>query len=132
MAVMAGKDGVIKIGENVIGYIDNFSINVNIGSAETSGIGKTWKDFISTAQDWSGSMSGTFDYADLAQKAIVDKYIVATPNQSPLVGIFTLSPTLDVTGSFNATSIGSNITHGDKITISFNFQGTGSLIPAVE
>ena len=29
MAAMAGKDGLIKIGTNKIGYIDNFSININ-------------------------------------------------------------------------------------------------------
>lgn len=131
MAVMAGKDGQVKVGEKVIGYIDNFSINVNIGSAETSSIGKTWKEFISTVQDWSGSLSGTFDYADLAQKAIIDKYIVAAPDQSPLTAIFTLNTALDVSGSILVTSIGSSAAHGDKVTISFNFQGTGALIPAV-
>lgn len=125
MAVMAGKDGLIKLGDNNVGYIDNFSINVNQGSAETSQIGKPWKEFINASRDWSGSLSGTLDYADLAQKEIVDNMLSNTDEIYTCE--FKVSPTLTLTGSVIITSASITGSHGDKIAVSFNFQGTGAL-----
>ena len=125
MGAMAGKDGEITIGENKIGYIDNFSINVNLGSAETSQIGKQWRDYIATCSDWSGSLSGTLDYADAAQKAIVDELL--TPTDVALVGEFKVNGGLTLTGSFFITSISITGSFADKVAVSINFQGTGTL-----
>ena len=125
MAVMAGKNGEIKIGENKVGYIDNFSINVNLGSAETSQIGKQWRDYIATCSDWSGSLSGTLDYADIAQKEVVDELL--TPSDTALTGEFKVGPALTLTGNFFITSISITGSFADKVAVSINFQGTGTL-----
>ena len=125
MAVMAGKDGEIKLGTNKIGYIDNFSLNVNLGSAETSQIGKQWKEHIPTASDWSGSASGTLDYADAAQKEIVDELLNCTDQL--FTGEFKVGPTLTLTGSMIITSASITGSHGDKVAVSFNFQGSDAL-----
>ena len=125
MAVMAGKNGEIKIGENKVGYIDNFSINVNLGSAETSQIGKQWRDYIATCSDWSGSLSGTLDYADTAQKEVVDELL--TPSDTALTGEFKVGPALTLTGNFFITSISITGSFADKVAVSINFQGTGTL-----
>ncbi len=125
MGVMAGKDGEIKVGTNKIGYIDNFSINVNLGSAETSQIGKQWKEYIPTASDWSGSASGTLDYADAAQKEIVDELLNCTDQL--FTGEFKVGPTLTLTGSMIITSASITGSHGDKVAVSFNFQGSDAL-----
>ena len=125
MAVMAGKDGEIKLGTNRIGYIDNFSINVNLGTAETSQIGEQWKEFIPTVSDWSGSASGTLDYADAAQKEIVDELLACTDQL--FTGEFKVGPALTLTGSIIFSSASITGSHGDKVAVSFNFQGSGSL-----
>lgn len=125
MAVMAGKNGEIKIGENKVGYIDNFSINVNLGSAETSQIGKQWRDYIATCSDWSGSLSGTLDYADIAQKEVVDELL--TPSDTALTGEFKVGPASTLTGNFFITSISITGSFADKVAVSINFQGTGTL-----
>lgn len=125
MAVMAGKNGLIKIGDNTVGYIDNFSINVNLGSAETSQIGKQWRDYIATCSDWSGSISGTLDYADAGQKAVVDELM--TPTDVAMTGEFKVGPTLTVTGDFFITSVSITGSFADKVAVSINFQGTGEL-----
>ena len=125
MAVMAGKNGEIKIGENKVGYIDNFSLNVNLGSAETSQIGKQWRDYIATCSDWSGSLSGTLDYADTAQKEVVDELL--TPSDTALTGEFKVGPALTLTGNFFITSISITGSFADKVAVSINFQGTGTL-----
>ena len=125
MAVMAGKNGEIKISENKVGYIDNFSLNVNLGSAETSQIGKQWRDYIATCSDWSGSLSGTLDYADIAQKEVVDELL--TPSDTALTGEFKVGPALTVTGNFFITSVSITGSFADKVAVSINFQGTGEL-----
>lgn len=125
MAVMAGKDGKITIGDNVIGYIDNFSININAGTAETSQIGKAWKEFIQASRDWSGSLSGTLDYADVAQKEIIDD-LLSNTDTTYTVELLT-NEALTLTGSVIFSSVSITGSHGDKIAISTNFQGTGAL-----
>lgn len=125
MAAMAGKNGKIMIGENQVGYIDNFSINVNLGSAETSQIGKQWRDYIATCSDWSGSLSGTLDYADAAQKAVIDELL--TPTDVAMTGEFLVNKELTVTGNFFITSVSITGSFADKVAVSINFQGTGEL-----
>ena len=129
MAVMAGKNGSFKIGgtssAQVMGYIDNFSLTVNQGSAETSQIGKAWKEFIAAALDWSGSVSGTLDYADAAQKSVIDGFL--TPTDTPVTLEMKVGLDLTLTGTAIMTSASITGSHGDKVAISFNFQGTGTL-----
>lgn len=125
MAVMAGKSGLIMIGENKVGYIDNFSVNVNLGSAETSQIGKQWRDYIPTCSDWSGSISGTLDYADTAQKEVVDELL--TPTDQLFSVELKVGPALTVTGNIIVTSASITGSFADKVAVSFNFQGTGEL-----
>ena len=127
MAVMVGKDGAIKLDENQIGYIDNFSINVNQGSAETSQIGESWRKYKPTCKDWSGSLSGTLDYADAAQKAIVDDLASSTPAGEALSCEFKVGPALTYEGEIHITSISITGSFSDKIAVSINFQGTGAL-----
>lgn len=123
--VMAGKNGAIHIGGQKIGYIDNFSINVNQGSAETSQIGKQWRDYISTCSDWSGTLSGTLDYGNPAQKVVVDE--LSNPSDVALTGTFKVGEDLTYTGRFFITSISITGSFADKVAVSINFQGDGEL-----
>lgn len=122
MAVLAGKDGAVYLGANKIGYIDNYSLSIEQGTSETSEFEDQWRAYIGTAKGWSGSFSGTFDYGDTnGQKEIVDGLIgsggavtlqLKTSMGLVLVGLADIS-----NGSIGGS-------HGDKITVSFNFQGT--------
>ena len=125
MAVMAGKDGKISVDENQIGYIDNFSVTINAGTAETSQIGKAWKEFIQASRDWSGSLSGTLDYADVAQKEIIDDLLANTDTTYSVELVVSSALTLKGNVIFSSASITGS--HGDKIAISVNFQGSGAL-----
>lgn len=125
MAVMAGKNGAIYLGGTKIGYIDNFSLNINLGSAETSSLGDQWKQFIATCSDWSGSVSGTLDYGDSQQKAIVDEFL--NPSDTALTLSFKVSADLTLEGAAFYTSMSITGSVSDKVAVSFNFQGTGAL-----
>ncbi len=129
MAVLAGKDGEVKLSATKIGYIDNFSLSIEAGTAEVSQLGEQWKGFIGTAKGWSGSFSGTFDYADAQQKSIVDNLISGNASTSVTLA-FKVSATLTLTGTAWISNGSVGASHGDKITISFNFQGTGAISAA--
>ncbi len=129
MAVLAGKDGEVKLSSTKIGYIDNFSLSVEAGTAEVSSLGDQWKAFIGTAKGWSGSLSGTFDYADAQQKSMVDNLISGNASTSVSLS-FKVSASLTLTGTAWLSNASIGASHGDKITISFNFQGTGALSAA--
>lgn len=126
MAVMAGKDGALKLGEKAIGYIDNFSLNVNSATAETNSIGKDWKEYIEAGKDWSGSLSGTLDYADVGQKAAIDA-ILEKPTGTALVADFKVGADLTLTGEIVCNSVSITASWGDKISVSINFVGNKAL-----
>ncbi len=127
--VLAGKDGEVDLGSSKIGYIDNFSLSIEAGTAETSQLGDQWKEFIGTAKGWSGSFSGTF-YGDTnGQKAIIDNLISANASTSVTLK-FKVSASLTLTGTAWVSNGSIGASHGDKITISFNFQGSGALAAA--
>lgn len=129
MAASAGVDGSIKIGANVVGYIDNFSLAINQGVADISSLGKMWKESLETVKDWSGSLSGSLDYEDAAQKAIVDKFLGSDRTSVTLTFVISSDLTLEGTASLSSISIGANVS--DKVTISCNFTGNGALaVPA--
>ncbi len=127
MAIMAGCDGQVKVDSMIITYIDNFSLTVNGGTSEASSLGKKYKEFIGTVSDWSGSFSGTFDYADLEQKALVDALVSATPDLGAVTAAFKIGATAEASGEIIITSAAISAAHGDKVTLSCNFQGTGAL-----
>ena len=58
---------------------------------------------LAACSDWLGSLSGTLDYADTAQKEVVDELI--TPTDTAMTGEFKVGPALTVTGNFFITSV---------------------------
>lgn len=123
MGVLAGKDGAILLGSNKIGYIDTYSLSIEQGTSETSQFDDQWRLYIGTAKGWSGSFSGTFDYGDTnGQKTIVDGLI---GNGGSVLLQFKTSMGLVLVGTADISNASVGGSHGDKITVSFNFQGTG-------
>lgn len=96
------------------------------GTQEASSIGKNFKEFVPTVRDWSGSLGGTFDYMDQAQKAVIDEFL-ASGTGAILAASFVADSGLTLSGNIIPTSMPVGATHGGKITVTFNFQGTGEL-----
>ncbi len=125
MSVLAGKDGSVKLGSNKIGYIDNFSLSIEQGTTEVSEFENQWREYIGTGKGFSGSFSGTFDYGDTnGQKAIVDD-LIGNRGEVDLQFKTSMGLVLVCTAQISNGSI--NGSHGDKVAVSFNFQGTGSM-----
>jgi len=123
MSVLAGKDGYVKLGSNKIGYIDNYSLSIEQGTAEVSEFEDQWRSYIGTGKGFSGSFSGTFDYGDTdGQKAIVDD-LIGNGGTVNLEFKTSLGLVLVCTAEISNATVGGS--HSDKISISFNFQGNG-------
>lgn len=125
MSVLAGKDGYVRLGSNKIGYIDNYSLSIEQGTSETSQFEDQWRAYIGTGKGFSGSFSGTFDYGDTnGQKAIIDD-LIDDGGEVDLEFKTSMGLVLVCTAEISNAAVGGS--HSDKISISFNFQGTGGL-----
>ncbi len=126
MGAIAGKDGKFTFDASVMAYIDTFNLNINGGTAETNSLGKSYKEFIPTVTDWSGSASGSLDLSDPSQKGAV-KMLTAGGNVAIKTAEFAVGEVGTFSGSVIASSVAIGAAHGDKMTFSLNFQGTGPL-----
>jgi Phage major tail protein 2. len=123
--MIAGKDGSVKLGENNVGYIDSFSININNSNIDITQLGKGWKEYLDGLRDWSGSFSGVFDYTDAAQKAMVDSII--TGETTKVTGEFKVDTDYTLTGDIKLSSVSINAQVADKMALSINFVGDGKI-----
>ena len=119
--------GWIKVA--AVGYIDNWSLTINAGTAETSQLGEDFKEFVGTVKDWSGSMSGSLDPADAQQKSMLTAMGSAGTTTAVAVELSANATTTFAGDALTSIQIGA--AHGDKITFSANFQGTGALTVTV-
>ena len=129
MGAMAGKDGSFKFGETAVAYSDNWSLNINSGTAEANQLGSDWKEFIGTVKDWSGSASGSLDVTDTAQKAILTQMTSGTVAATSAT--FACSATVSFAGNCLLTGITLGAEFAGKISFSANIQGTGVLSPTL-
>ena len=130
MSALIGKDGFIKIGTDGIAYIDNWSLSFASDTAEVSALGSRAKNFVNTTISSTGSASGTLDTSDTAQQAIMNMFV----SGGTLTGVEihlglkegTTTPE-EYTGTVIITGVEIGVSHGDKVSFSFNFQTDGEL-----
>lgn len=125
MAVMAGKDGSVSVGSQKVAYLDNFSININCAIADISQFGNDWKENLETQKDWSASCSGTFDYSDPQQKALVDRLISGSEDELNME--FVVSKALTLTGKAVISNVSITAAVADKVAVSFSATGNGAI-----
>lgn len=128
MAAIMGKDGSFRVGAVVTGSIDSYTLNMNIGSAEItqmSSEANTFRNYAQTIKDWSGTASGTLDLADANQLAL--EGIATTGTLASSTMRFYTSLTSYWAGTAFLTGMTVNSQVGDKVSVSFNFQGTSAL-----
>lgn len=128
MAALMGKDGSLKIGANTIGYLDSWTLNPDIGTAEVSAYGDKDRQYTYTIKGWSGSGSGTLDMADAQQLTLADQFDSAHTLAVAALRFYTSTGAFPYWGG-NAymTGMTVNSSVGDKVSVSFNFTGTGDL-----
>ena len=126
-AAITGQSGSAKIGTTAVAEIDNWKLDISADMLDSTDFASAgWKEFIAGLKEWSGSFSGNWDMTDTAgQLAIQTAFLAGTP--------ITLRLDVDSThyysGSAHIKSLGVETPVGDKVTVSYDFQGTGALTP---
>ena len=128
MAALMGKDGSMKIGANAIGYLDSWTLNPDVATAEVSAYGDKDRQYVYTIKGWSGTASGTLDMADAQQLTLADQFDSAHTLAVAALRFYT-STAVSTYWSGNAymTGLTVNSAVADKVSVSFNFTGDGNL-----
>ena len=127
MANIMGKDGSFKVGANIVGSLDAWSISRTIGTADVTAFGSSWESHDPTIKSWTATISGTLNSTDAQQLAIRNQLEDATLANIAcnfLLGS-TTAPAFVGTGIIESDAIGSGVK--DKVTWSCNIRGDGAL-----
>jgi len=73
MGQIMGKDGSFRVGANITGLLDTWTISRSLGTAEITAFGSTWEDHDPTIRSWTASIAGTLDSTDAQQLSIRDQ-----------------------------------------------------------
>ncbi len=123
MAIVHGKEGVIKAGGSVISDVTGFGLETTGDVVETTALGESVKSFTTGTTSFSGSIDVNFNRADSVQNTLLAGSQIA----------FILYPEGATSG--DRTYTGSGIVTGmsvtnaldSMVTKSVTFQGTGAL-----
>ncbi len=123
MAIVHGKEGVIKAGGSVISDVTGFGLETTGDVVETTALGESVKSFTSGTTSFSGNIDVNFNRGDTVQNTLLAGSQIA----------FILYP--EGASSGDRTYTGSGIVTGmsvsnsldSMVTKSVTFQGTGAL-----
>jgi len=123
MAIVHGKEGVIKAGGSVISDVTGFGLETTGDVVETTALGESVKSFTAGTTAFSGNIDVNFNRADSVQNTLLAGSQIA----------FILYPEGATSG--DRTYTGSGIVTGmsvtnaldSMVTKSVTFQGTGAL-----
>lgn len=125
MAAYIGKDGKVNIGTATVAYIDSWSLNPGIGTAEVTSFGDNSKGFRSTVREWAGSFTGTMDRSDTDQADLMDQFEDGTLADIALR--LHVAAATYWSGNVRLTGQTVNSAVADKVSITWEFQGNGDL-----
>ena len=128
MAATMGKDGFISIDgtTGAVAYIDSWSLSPSIDTAEVTAFGNTSKAYVSTLRGWTVTASGTLDRSDSTGQLVILNDFESTATSTTL-SLWLYDSTSHWQGEAYVTGQTVNSQVGDKVTVSWTFQGTGNL-----
>jgi len=116
---------------NTVSQVRSWNLDAEEEMLDISAMGDDVKNFVGGRSEWSGSGEVILDYADLKQKALIDKIITATPVTTAFgmtfkVTVSTTSTVAEFYGAalLNRLSIMGRL--GDLFLVTFNFRGSGA------
>ena len=123
MAIVHGKEGVIKAGGSVISDVTGFGLETSGDVVETTALGESVKSFTAGTTAFSGNIDVNFNRGDSVQNTLLAGSQIA----------FILYPEgatsgdRTYTGSGIVTGMSVNNSLDSMVTKSVTFQGTGAL-----
>lgn len=125
MAASKGSACLVKVATTTIGFTDNFSLTINMGSAETTTFGDDWKANIATIRDVSLSISGSYDKSDSGQDTAIWTELLSGDGDISDLRVYVAAANY-FSGSAVLTSASISSTAADKISYSASFVGNGT------
>ena len=122
---IAGKGGKLSIGAEKVSSIESWSLDLGLDTLEITALGDDWKTFISGLKEWSASAEGSFlIHTDTnGQTALQNAYLNGTEVNLRLY----LNATNYYSGNAFISGLSVEDPVDDKISVSFEFQGSGEL-----
>ena len=123
MAIVHGKEGVIKAGGSVVSDVTGFALETSGDVVETTALGESVKSFAAGKTSFSGSIEMNFNRSDSPQNTLLAGSSIAfiVYPEGADSGDRTYS------GSGIVTGMSVNNTLDSMVTKSVTFQGTGAL-----
>lgn len=119
-----GITGKVKLGEDLIAHIANFSLEVSSDIQEVISFGNKFKEKVPSILDWSADADGAADFAkDSKQKELWD----AMNNQTLLTFGFYLNDTTYMEGSGYIEKLSIDNAADGNAEISISVAGSGAL-----
>ncbi len=123
MAIVHGKEGVIKAGGSVISDVTGFGLETTGDVVESTALGESVKSFTAGTTSFSGSIEVHFNRGDSVQNTLLAGSQIAFI----LYPEGTTSGDRTYTGSGIVTGMSVNNSLDSMVTKSITFQGTGAL-----
>jgi len=123
MAIVHGKEGVIKAGGSVISDVTGFGLETTGDVVETTALGESVKSFTAGTTAFSGNIDVNFNRGDSVQNTLLAGSQIAFI----LYPEGTTSGDRTYTGSGIVTGMSVNNSLDSMVTKSITFQGTGAL-----
>lgn len=126
MATHKGKEGVIKIGTQVVGEVKSFDLTVTANEVDTSTMGSNWTGVDSTQNSWSASIAMFWDPDDAGQDLIV----IGTKVAAKLYPQGSTTGLVEHSGSALVTEVGEAQAHDNIVERTVKLKGDGALTTA--
>lgn len=123
-----GKKCRIEKNDVAVEYTEGWNLSVALDMSAIPRQGQDWKEALPGQAGWTGSFVAHFVAGNTEQKAFLDNIVAAIPGvQLTDVKLLLDAATNAFTGNLYITGFTINPTVGDKVSITFNFQGDGAL-----
>jgi hypothetical protein len=124
MATVSGNNGVVKIGSNQVAEVKSFDITETDNIIEDTGMGDSFKSFVSGVREASGTVTCHFDRTDSSGQEAMTVGAEVTLNLYPEGG---QSGEREIQCTALITSVGVSQAINEIVERSFGFQATGGV-----
>lgn len=123
-----GLTASVKIGDELLGYISGFNLDLSKDIIEILAFGMKYKEKVPAIRDWSASVDGTAAFtSDGSQKKLLDAF----ENDTLLeIGTY-LNETTFFKGQAYVSSLSIEAAPDDKISISAEFAGNNAVTATI-
>ena len=124
MATVSGNNGVVKIGSNQVAEVKSFDITETDNIIEDTGMGDSFKSFVSGVREASGTVTCHFDRTDSSGQEAMTVGAEVTLNLYPEGG---QSGEREIQCTALITSVGVSQAINEIVERSFGFQANGGV-----